>query len=181
MMTQQLGFSVLSAPLAAIDRRSLSQAWYSALHLARDAAPPRALTEHARVLQVPGRNKEPGSVPHARPAHDDPSLEANPRRVESKRVGLAMEAPERRLRRSALSRKIECAFLHPAKRCERATFTLEGTNARVHVALQGSGANLRLVAICPPSLRHRVARALEEARYALALRGVACTLDVKEA
>ena len=35
MMTQQLEVSILAAPLAAIDRRALSQAWYSALHLAR--------------------------------------------------------------------------------------------------------------------------------------------------
>src|SRR6202034_3463065 len=34
MMTQQLEVSILAAPLAAIDRRALSQAWYSALHLA---------------------------------------------------------------------------------------------------------------------------------------------------
>ncbi len=30
-MTQQLEVSILAAPLAAIDRRVLSQAWYAAL------------------------------------------------------------------------------------------------------------------------------------------------------
>ena len=47
MMTQQLEVSILAAPLAAIDRRVLSQAWYSALRLARDDA------EAARRTRAP--------------------------------------------------------------------------------------------------------------------------------
>ena len=102
-------------------------------------------------------------------------------RAPDRELGCAEHRPERRLLRSPLARKIERAFLHPAQRCERATFTLDGTAARVHVTLQGSGTDLRLVAICPAAVRARVARALEEARYALAVRGVACVLDVREA
>ncbi|HEY1429269.1 MAG TPA: hypothetical protein VGF18_06830, partial [Candidatus Tumulicola sp.] len=41
-MTEQLRVSIVAAPLAAIDPRALSQAWYSALHLARESRAPLA-------------------------------------------------------------------------------------------------------------------------------------------
>ena len=55
MMTQQLEVSILAAPLAAIDRRALSQAWYSALHLAR---PDRRLVPVTRVRPPHRRDAE---------------------------------------------------------------------------------------------------------------------------
>jgi len=59
MMTDRLRVSVVAAPLAAIDPRALSQAWYSALHLARE-----------RPTQTPqsrATSREP-QQPHAPPA-----------------------------------------------------------------------------------------------------------------
>jgi hypothetical protein len=50
----------------------------------------------------------------------------------------------------------------------------------VHVALHGSGASLRLVAVCAPSVRAAVARALEQARYALAARGIAIVPQMED-
>jgi hypothetical protein len=121
MITQQLGYSILTAPLAAIDRRALSQAWYSALHLARSGFP---------VANVPQQ----------------------------------------------LSKARTAEALDPARPVRRATFsfagTREGTRARVHVALQSGASGMRLVAVCPAALRAGVARALDQARYALALRGI---------
>jgi hypothetical protein len=64
MMTQQLEVSILAAPLAAIDRRALSQAWYSALHLARpdrSPVPPRECgpcTLAAPVKAAPKRDAQ---------------------------------------------------------------------------------------------------------------------------
>jgi hypothetical protein len=60
------------------------------------------------------------------------------------------------------------------------TFALPGAG-RVHVTLQGRGASLRLVALCSPAAREAVARALSEARYALALRGITLRAQLGEA
>ena len=175
MMTQQLGFSILTAPLAALDRRALSQAWYSALHLARESthrdAPAAAGKPMSRRTGAPALNviASAGAKPYALPA--------TPRRMASRVLTLSGER-ERRAPRSGLARKIARCFLDPARRVQRATFTIDGSNARVHIALQSRGAAMRLVAVCPPALRDRVQCALEEARYALCARGIALDLDV---
>ena len=178
MMTQQISFSILTAPLAAIDRRSLSQAWYSALHLAQHGTS-HPTGAHAAVQF---RGHECRQIPGRRPGEHAARVPAV-RFVPHPRAATGSDAPheERRAVRSPLARRIEHVFLDPARRVERATFTLDGSRARVHVALQSTGTSTRLVAVCPSAVRAGVARALEEARYALALRGIALHIDVKEA
>jgi hypothetical protein len=177
MMTQQLSFSILTAPLAAIDRRALSQAWYSALRLAQA---PHAQTTLANVgAEVAGseRSRYVGQLggreivePRDANARSQPAT-SNPR---------IAAAPDRRAARSVLARRIERTFLNPISRPRRATFTIDGTAARVHVALQTTPAGMRIVAVCPASIRARVSRALDQARYALAARGIALHTDVRE-
>jgi hypothetical protein len=172
MITQQLGYSILTAPLAAIDRRALSQAWYSALHLARSGFPvanvPQQLSK-ARTAEA-----APQPVDAAGSAHRAQPLASNLRGAGRSRTNVA--SVERRAVRSPLARRIERTFLDPARPVRRATFsfagTREGTRARVHVALQSGASGMRLVAVCPAALRAGVARALDQARYALALRGI---------
>ncbi|HEY5341029.1 MAG TPA: hypothetical protein VIK27_08400 [Candidatus Aquilonibacter sp.] len=177
MMTQQVGFSILSAPLAAIDRRALSQAWYSALHLAKTphlgaqtAAPPAARC--APHVAVPGR---------ATPVRPDraSAIRVVPHGAPHVRLHETDGGVERRAPRSSLARKMEHCFLDPVRRVRRASFTLEGSDARVHVALQGGDGSLRLIAVCPSRVREAVARALEETRYALAARGIALHVDLR--
>jgi hypothetical protein len=88
---------------------------------------------------------------------------------------------DRRSPRSPLARRIERCFLDPVRRIRRASFTLEGTNARVHIALQHGAGRMRLVAVCPPHARSRVAGALDQARYALAARGIALAVEIRGA
>jgi hypothetical protein len=173
MMTQELNVCVLAAPLAAIDRRALSQAWYSALHCASD-----------NLRQTAQRAKAPTQSPHQNPA-----LEPAPReRANSRAPQRAIAAQgkngktldrspgvetERRARRSVLARRIEKAFLDPRRAPQRATFIASGK--RVHVVIQTSSERVRLVAVCAPVIRKSVAKALAQARFALASRGVACS------
>lgn len=174
MMTQQLGFSILTAPVAAIDRRALSQAWYSALHLAR---PARTASSKSTRASMP--------APDVRPAlARAPGMAQRP--LLSRAVATAAPGPresrgenaiERRTVRSPLARRIERAFLHPRLRVHQATFAVDGTKARVHIALQSSGGGMHLVAICSPQVRSRVAGALDQARFALAARGIQLSLD----
>jgi len=176
MMTQQLGYSILTAPLAAIDRRALSQAWYSALHVARQQAAPAARALHAQPARAgAGDVRSVPERPHRR-APDTP-VRANGA-ANASRSGAS--AGERRAPRSRLARRIEHTFLDPVRRTARATFTLDGTQARVHVALQATTAGLRLIAVCPAPARDGVVKALDQARYALAARGIALSVEMRE-
>jgi hypothetical protein len=170
MMTQQLGFSILTAPLAAIDRRSLSQAWYSALHLAREsAAPLRSATRNV----LPGKSAPPGHRTSGRGASDPTPgtrLSGHTERREMSARGLEQE---RRAVPSRLVRAIERLLLDPARRVERATFAIDGLTARVHVCIQTSATGVRVIAVCAPAQRPLVVRALLQARFALARRGIA--------
>lgn len=175
-MTQQLRAGVLAAPLAAIDRRALSQAWYSALGFAG----------HREVGRSPGR-----TVSSARPAEVAPSARrvagANrtrtlrpPLRVCRAAAGGKRDVPapearsERRAAPSALAVAIERRFMRTPFPV-RATFGLDG--GRVHVILRARGNDVCLIALCAPAARARVARALEEARYALGARGISLGVE----
>lgn len=178
MMTQQLGFSVLTAPVAAIDRRALSQAWYSALHLAHEAK--AQLPAAHPALQLPAAVAET-AVPPRNAAKRTNVEGATARSLREHRPdGRASEAADRRTSRSPLARKIEHCFLRPGTRAQRATFSIEGASMRVHVSMQRTNRGLRLVAVCPPRVRAAVSRALEEARFALAPRGVSLDARVAE-
>ena len=70
-----------------------------------------------------------------------------------------------------LSRRIERTFFRPEAQVRRATFSLGRGGARVHVILQSNAGTVTLVALCRPEMRELVARALAQARLALAAGG----------
>jgi|HubBroStandDraft_4_1064222.scaffolds.fasta_scaffold128654_2 hypothetical protein len=174
MMTQRLEVSILAAPLAAIDRRALSQAWYSALHLAR----------RDRCL-VPARECTPCIVaaPNEPESQDETDI-CRPRAAERRvqrfaqtkplQVTMLSSADRTSVNRGTvpLSQRIERRFAHSASHVRRATFSMGRGAARVHVVLQTNGNVATLVALCRPQMRGLVARALAQARFALATRGV---------
>lgn len=172
--TQRIGFDVLTAPLAEVDRRGLSQAWYSALHLAHDVP----------QTQTQARGRRSASAPRAAiQARAASSAEAKTRAANARGVSAQSARPyaaaERRLQPTSLARRIERAIAG-RKRYERlSAFVLDGKR-RVHVAVRASGTKVHVVAVCAPESRARVARALEEARYALARRGVALDARLRE-
>lgn len=176
MMTQQLRAGILSAPLAAIDRRALSQAWYSALGFARER-PSAAAARRAPSRLRPPAGETPDRAPGAAGTRVIRSvLRVCPPPVAGKRDAAPPAAPgERRAASSALARAIERRFARTPLRPSRATFGLDG--GRVHVILRSRGSDVRLIALCAPSARATVARALEQARYALAARGIALGVE----
>ena len=180
MMTRELEVSILAAPLAAIDRRALSQAWYSALRfsagerggvISRCAAdPPRSATI------VPFRLRSFESIVHAgcgaRPAYA-------PRRAAT--GTFANEGlPRAQRKRLSLARRIERTFADVQPCPKRATFSLGRGNARVHIILQTIGTSSMLLALCRPELRAVVRDALGQARAALAARGISVELRLAE-
>lgn len=166
-ITEQLQFSVLTAPVASIDRRSLSQAWYSALYGNSNAT--------AQPKAIPAETAQ---------AHRHSSTHANSERRADEPRGLArtglqakvstsvVATLERRAPKSALARKIARTFRTPRYTPQKASFTVDSEQGRVHILLQTRGSQLKLIAICPPKARAHVAEALAQARYAMAARGV---------
>ncbi|MBV9271566.1 MAG: hypothetical protein JO165_10745 [Candidatus Eremiobacteraeota bacterium] len=178
-ITEHLEFSVVSAPLAQIDRRALSQAWYSALYEC-DAVPAKAPPSRAKPI-----SSERTSIAEKRSCGRAPrkSSELRPERRAPASSPLRSGAAqiERRAARSALARNIERRFLHPGPPAKAATFQLQGDRGRVQILLRNSGDETQLVAICAPSARRDVAAALAQARYALAVRGITLRSEVREA
>lgn len=177
MMTQQLEVSIIAAPLAAIDRRALSEAWYAALEGAKEArrapaTPPRdgrsdppayGRARNANVVAI--RRGAPPFTP--RPA-------ASPRSVALVAEHAGVASPGSRVR-SSLAHRIESTFSKPDSRVRRATFSLGRGNVRVHVIMQNRGERFVLLALCPPHARGVVSRALAQARVTLAARGIRMT------
>jgi hypothetical protein len=172
MMTQQLQVSILTAPVAAIDRRALSQAWYSALHLVERPAP-----APARISRENGAVQN-GSSRRASVLVEKQQKPSTERRMPAPAVARQKSAVvdwDRRAPRSLLARRIERALVQrqaPATPV-RTAFTVGQGPGRVHIMLQNRSGRMRLVALCLPSMRAAVARALDQARYALASRGIA--------
>ena len=177
-ITEQLHFSVVSAPIASVDRRVLSQAWYSALY-GNEA--PRAKAGHraqaACTSSTAQKNEGPGS--------NRRMLQMAPRRSVSPAAGRAETAftaeTERRAPRSPLAQKIAATLLHPPSRTHNGAFTVDGTHGRVRVLLRMKGRKLELIAICAPRAKKHVAEALAQARYALALGGIRMRTHLTEA
>lgn len=179
-ITQHLEFSVLTAPLAAVDRRGLSQAWYSALY-----------GESASPAQTPPSKTSSGFAPSLHVAAKRPQGQAaeapkrpaafNPAPGRKADVLAPNGTPERRALRSPLARKIERAFLDPKTRAQNAFFALEGGEGRVQVLLRSHGSNVKLVALCPRKAIKQVAAALAQVRYALARRGIALETELRDA
>jgi hypothetical protein len=182
MMTQQLQVSILAAPLAAIDRRALSQAWYAALRLGRErptslTIPPRRM---ANVAVSPWRIDRSGLQTLSIPATSARATCAAGRAGRGTCSGVEPQiARGNRKVRSPLARAIEGAFFNPRENSARATFSMGRGSARIVVILQTKGNRTTLIALCRPELRDDVARALTQARLTLAARGIGVELAAK--
>lgn len=173
-INEQLQFSVLTAPVATLDRRTLSQAWYSALY-GRGKEPDTVKSAPASVCAQAAASAHSSAAARCARGEFERAAALHLRAVKS--PAQAQGTPQdRRAPRSMLARKIERVFLRPRSASRKASFTVEGEHGRVHVLLHSSGSQLKLIAICPPKARPHVAAALAQARYALAMRGI--DLDV---
>jgi hypothetical protein len=164
--------SVIAARLPYTDRRALSEAWFSALHLASDGAlhaqPPE---RRAGVAHHPPRDmsRGPGAQSAAPPARTAAQRPAAPVRRRDG-GGLAREDAPRDVRpRSADTRDVfACARSYPSFRTAL-TFGVAGE--RVALLLRREGPTLHVVALCRPAVAEIVRRALAGADAALRLRG----------
>jgi hypothetical protein len=177
-ISEHLEFSVLTAPIASIDRRALSQAWYSALYGA-NGAPPKNTSEPRHAITQQSTCRPHGERTAGAKQHVPETSRPSRRSVEGARGenGVA----ERRAPRSGLARKIESAFLRPRAATRKAVFAIDGSQGRVQLLLQSHGGRMKLIAICPEKARNEVASALAQARYALAQLGIGFDGQIRSA
>jgi hypothetical protein len=166
--------SVIAARLPYTDRRALSEAWFSALHLASDgvlhAQPPerRAGAAHRPrdLSRGPGAQSAAPPAPLQRPAAQRPAAPVRGRDG----AALARDDAPRDVRpRSADTRDVFArARSYPSFRTAL-TFGVAGE--RVALLLRREGPTLHVVALCRPAVAGIVRRALAGADAALRIRG----------
>jgi hypothetical protein len=164
------GVAVIATQVAQTDRRALSEAWYSALHLAHDA-PPVRLTLARRVAA----DARPAAIVRVTPAPAHGERVATPLPTRGRRDANVRSTaiPERRRPASETTRRIERAVERlSARRPSPAAHTLDVAGGRVRLLVHYDGKALRIVAFCSSPLREVVERALASARFALAGTGV---------
>lgn len=171
MTTATRSVAVVATRLPNIDRRALSQAWYSALHVTQP--PVRAMALHPQLpASTPGTSLR-------RPAGSNPATartgvaghSGQPLAVRPAPIGTP--AVERRGAVGELARRIERAVARGVVRgpVRSAAVAIDAGGGRVHLLVRTDGATTRIVALCAPHLRERVDRALAHARFALAASG----------
>ncbi|MFN2460701.1 MAG: hypothetical protein ABR591_08450, partial [Candidatus Velthaea sp.] len=169
MTTGTSSVAVVATSAARTDRRALSQAWYSALHLAGAAAPRpmRAPTPHA-AARTP-------QTAQARPAQNgrrDAPVTREPRRRAGPRTVVPSNAPDPR-KETELTRRIELAVVRrSAVRTAVGSAVFATAGGRVQLFVRTDAGATRIVALCPTQLREPVERALAHARVALRASGV---------
>jgi len=168
-MQHTTGVAVVATQLADTDRRALSQAWYSALHLAdRPPAGRHAPPRMACAARPNGSCIAHGSNdPPQRRSTDGAGRGRNAAPNAGSRRGGSIDA-ERRVPKTELARRIEHGLTRRPPRGAAASFVVRGAGGRVHLIVRSDGALTRVVAVCAPPLRERVERALAQARFALA-------------
>lgn len=171
MTTATRSVAVVATRLPNIDRRALSQAWYSALHLA--AAPARAPRIKALPAAIPARPTARALAPRTVPVTGLAPAERGARTGTSGRQCVAPPAlTERRGPTTELARRIERALVrHAPHATGPTTLAIKAGEGRVALLVRSDGATTRIVALCAPHLRERVDRALAHARFALAAGG----------
>ena len=166
-------FEIVARGLPYLDRRALSEAWYASLHVAERECEVR---QQANVTRSEATAAPPIS-PHMAVEHVASKISETTRAgsaARSSRACALAQGPERAERRRPpliLATLIARTFA-PAAQRGAATFDIQHGAARVRVLMRSDGGSLRLIALCKPSLRATVARALDEARFLLAARGV---------
>lgn len=171
--------AVIKARLPYIDRRALSEAWYSALHVAENVnvrVPARRAGDpgnELRAAESPCTASECGTSPCAARAWSGPE-----RRIQRPAVPSGGAPPAARRLGLTRTAAFQRARSYPPF---KATLTLGLDGARVAVLLRRDGPALRVVAICSAQHLDVVRRALACADRHLRARGELVLSDVRVA
>ncbi len=164
------GVAVVATQLAQTDRRALSEAWYSALHVAGGTLPRR--TAPHGVIAAPAAADDRAAAPRGERASTGGPRPVQPRKHTAARARIDA-ATERRRPAGEAARHIERAVAAlAARRPLPAAHTVEIAGGRVRLLVHSDGRATRIVAVCSGPLREHVERALASARFSLAGAGM---------
>jgi hypothetical protein len=167
MTTASGGVAVIATQLAQTDRRALSEAWYSALHLTRAVAPLRARAARAlsSTAAPVSRVHEPVSS-----AGEHTAVALMVPRTQRGASARIEPVNERRRPPTETAHRIEraVAALATAPHANATAHTVDVAGGRVRLLVRSDGRTTRIVALCSRPLREQVERALAGARFALA-------------
>ena len=175
---QPSAIAVVATSLAQTDRRTLSQAWYDALHLAHDVSGGNVATtgtasgERGPAVAARGLATNVAVTPERCSAHA-------PRPSGNDRLPRAF-GPERRCNRGDLARRIERAIVRRPN-APVASLAVRLDAGRMQLLVRSDGPRVRIVALCLPHQRALVEVALASARFALAGRGITVDTVVRSA
>jgi len=175
------GIAVLRTRLPYVDRRSLSEAWFSALHLASGAAPDAV----RRAYRAPASGA-PG-LQHARiPATPGEGASARPATAFARRYAAVLRWYEGC---DALPRSVDGPDALPAVRratirarsypARQTSLTVGVDGSRVQLLLRRDGNVLHVIALCRPDVAAVVGHALARADAHLRARGDAMRASVR--
>ena len=171
-MQHTTGVAVVATQLADTDRRALSQAWYSALHVAERMPSVRPLAPAPAPMHRRGGGGARRTFDAAQHGCAGAAQRtAAAREAAARRPGEA-GILERRAPKPDLARCLERKLVRRFERRATASFAVAGAGGRVQVVVRNDGGRTRIIAVCALPLRERVERALAHARFALAGRGV---------
>lgn len=168
MTTAAAPIAVVATNLAQTDRRAISQAWYSALHIAEHAhsAPsPRTRT----ALAAPPAGGAQSRHHRACAQRVVPAAPSATPRGSAQAAGTPAPSLDRRRPATELARRIERAVERAAQQPQSlAALTIRAGDGRVQLLVRNDGGQTRIVAVCAEPVRERVERALAHARFTLA-------------
>jgi len=148
--------SVVRAQLPYLDRRALSEAWFSALHVAAAADPPRG-----RPLRLAGLVSDGRAPVVPAPARYAGTLLGRRRSTAPRAPSAGFGAHDLRSNGSRRTRLRTAPSPHPASYPSlRASFTLGLDGARVQILMRREGATLHVIALCTRRHVELVRRAL---------------------
>jgi hypothetical protein len=162
--------SVIATRLPFIDRRALSEAWFSALHLASDGSVSPKPVDRRSATQ--GSTATP--LRNGRPFESGAPVSTPPRPVAGGRTGASAGAPPAGdLLRASRGRAIRENAFARARSYDgfRTSLTFGVEGERVALVLRREGATLHVVAVCRPAVADIVRRALANADLQLRARG----------
>lgn len=166
--------AVIRARLPYIDRRALSQAWFSALRLASDGRAPAREPQRVR-LPVPSPGSRPAAPARVASVRAQPSANARGRDAASGRSAGLPPADATTSRRLLAGAVAASGYRARAAGGPCAAFTVTLANARVRLVVRGEGDRLHVVALCSARHADTVTRALALAALSLRPRGPIAT------
>lgn len=169
--------SVIATRLPYIDRRALSQAWFSALHVASDG-PGAASAHDRRGLVASDTHARAKRGAGATTAQQPTAFVRTPAATRARIAGAELATRRTFDARTAAAARTSFARARSYPPF-RSSLTLNVASERVQLLLRRDGATLHVIAVCRPEIAQTVRRALASADAHLRLRGEAVRSTVE--